>query len=220
MKSKSKKYFRKKTKKNKKNKTKKIKPNKKNKKGGDKCSSSISSNFDINKASYLTLKDVYNKCCPRQKGKYFGTTKNKTELCKKIDQNLIHTILNESNTFNSSYDERPTSIETRPTSIETRPSSIEKSSSTTPRPSSIIENQYLKGILNDNDWISQQPNPSPKLDFSRLDVFEEKSEKEDEKEIDDILGRQTIKRPPKFGPSGFDQQAYFTDNPELKENHF
>ena len=209
MKSKSKKYFIKKTKKNKKNKIKKIKPNKKNKKGGDKCSSSISSNFDINKETSLTLKDVYKNCCPRQKGNYFGTTKNKTEFCKKINTKLINKNLHESNTFNSSYDERPTSIETIPTSIETRPTSIET------RPISI---ETRPTSIETNDWISQ-PNPSPKLDFSRLDVFEEKSKIYDEKkEIHDKIGRQTIKRPPKFVPNS--PQGYFTEIPELKENYF
>ena len=167
MKSKSKKYFRKKTKNNKTktnktNKTNKTKTNKKNKKGGDKCSSSMSDDFDITKETLLSLKNLYENCCPRQKGNYFGTTKNKLELCKKINQRIINKKLHESNTFNSSYDERPTSI-------------TEKSSSITERPSSTT----LRPSIESNDLISQQ-NPSPELDFSRLDKFEEKTNKEDE----------------------------------------
>jgi hypothetical protein len=170
MKSKSKKYFRTKRKNNKKNKTKtnktktnKTKTNKKNKKGGDKCSSSMSDDFDIMKESLLSLKNVYENCCSRQKEKYFGTTKNKSLFCQKINQRIINKKLNESNTFNSSYDERPTSI-------------TEKSSSITERPTSTTERSSIES----NDLISQQ-NSSPELDFSRLDDFEEKTKKEDEK---------------------------------------
>ena len=67
----------------------------------------------IHKTPIKDLNDIYNRCCPKQKGDYFGTTKNKAPFCQKINNRLEQQtkkqILDINNTFDPNYNERPTS---------------------------------------------------------------------------------------------------------------
>ncbi len=100
------------------------------------------SDTDFNKLDINELKIRYDSCCPIQKSKYFGTTKNKAPFCQKINNRLEQQtkkkILDNLNTFDSNYNERPTSTTERPTDLSERPTDLSEISY---RPNSFNENQ-------------------------------------------------------------------------------